>query len=62
MNQCEHFSEDHETCTNADSPYCADFCPMWEHKDACLYSSENDLVRRLRNAVIERIVKKWRMH
>ena len=29
-----------EICTNADSPYCADFCPSTENPRCCVYYQE----------------------
>lgn len=39
---CEHYSEDWETCTNADCPYCADYCPVTENPEVCRYSGLDD--------------------
>lgn len=45
---CEHYSEDWETCTNADCPYCADYCPMSENPEVCRYSGLDDTEMMLR--------------
>ena len=45
---CEHYSEDWETCTNADCPYCADYCPVAESPEVCRYSGLDDTEMMLR--------------
>lgn len=31
-----------EVCVNADSPYCADFCPSTEHPRCCVHFEEQE--------------------
>ena len=45
---CEHYSEGWETCTNADCPYCADYCPVAENPEVCRYSGLDDTETMLR--------------
>lgn len=37
---CKWYAEDWGTCTNADCPYCADYCPVTENQEICKYSDE----------------------
>ena len=55
---CEHYSEDWETCTNADCPYCADYCPVAENPEVCRYSGLDDTEQVLRDRLDEAV--KWR--
>lgn len=55
---CEHYSEDWETCTNADCPYCADYCPVTENPEVCRYSGLDDTEMMLRERLDEAV--KWR--
>lgn len=55
---CEHYSEDWETCTNADCPYCADYCPVTENPEVCRYSGLDDTEQVLRERLDEAV--KWR--
>lgn len=48
---CEHYSEDWETCTNADCPYCADYCPVSENPEVCRYSGLDDTEMMLRKCL-----------
>ena len=55
---CEHYSEYWETCTNADCPYCADYCPVTENPEVCRYSGLDDTEQVLRERLDEAV--KWR--
>jgi len=33
---CEY--ERDEICVNDACPYCADYCPVWEHPEICAYN------------------------
>lgn len=55
---CEHYSEYWETCTNADCPYCADYCPVTENPEVCRYSGLDDTETMLRERLDEAM--KWR--
>lgn len=55
---CEHYSEDWATCTNADCPYCADYCPVSENPEVCRYSGLDDTEMMLRERLDEAV--KWR--
>lgn len=55
---CEHYSEDWETCTNADCPYCADYCPVTENPEVCRYSGLDDTEQVLREQLDEAV--RWR--
>jgi len=38
---CKYLSDDYdERCTNADCPYCTDWCPVTEYPDICKYFEE----------------------
>lgn len=48
---CEHCSEAWGTCTNADCPYCADYCPVPENPEVCRYSGLDDTEMMLRKCL-----------
>lgn len=48
---CEHFDVNWETCTNADCPYCADYCPVSDNPEVCRYSGLDDTEMMLRKCL-----------
>ena len=52
---CEHFDANWETCTNADCPYCADYCPVTENPEVCRYSGLDDTETMLRERLDEAV-------
>lgn len=39
--KCTYMSDDgNDICCNPNSPYRADFCPVWEFQDVCKHAEE----------------------
>lgn len=49
--ECKWYSYGFETCTNADCPYCGDFCPVAENPEVCRYSGLDDTENMLRRCL-----------
>ena len=48
---CQYYDECGEICTNADCPYCADYCPVSEAPEICRYSGLDDTETMLRSCL-----------
>lgn len=40
---CKWYSEEWETCCNADCPYCTDYCPVAEHQEVCRHNAPKEM-------------------